>query len=120
MDAGQVDRLLDELGKTRTSFDEAIKQVKWNRINTIVQYVLIAIVIFMLGFGVIYYLNEKKMACVRGNELRVDIQESLDSNAASIGAALVVVAHASNEDFQKYLDVYNQQNKPEVLNLRSC
>jgi hypothetical protein len=123
----QVERLLEELVRTRESFDSAtvsfdaaIKQIKWNRINTIIQYALIAIVLIMLFFGSIYYLGEKNASCERGNDLRSDISDSLDSNALAIGAALVIVTGAPQERFDDYIDAYAQQNKPEVLTLRNC
>jgi len=116
----QVERILTELTKTRESFEAAINQIRWNRINTAIQYVLLAVVVVMLGVGVKYYLDEKQLSCERGNDLRQDIQSSLDSNAASIGATLVIVTDAPEGIFQEYLDIYNQQNEPEVLRLRSC
>jgi len=116
----QVDQLLEELRATRESFDRATSSIKWNRFNTIVQYVLIAFVMVIIGSGVIYYLHERKVACERGNDLRITVQGSLDNNAAAIGAALVIVTGASQERFQEYMDAYNQQEKPDILELREC
>ena len=129
-----VERLLEEVAATRklfatateafttatTSFNDAARSINWNRRNTIIQYVLISIVVLMLAGGTIYYTSEKTAACERGNDLRLDITSSLDDNAAAIGFALAVVSDAPDEKFQEYMDVYNDQAKPEVLELREC
>lgn len=120
MNDEQVERLLTELSETRKSFDAAIGQIKWNRINTIIQYVLLAIVLVMIVLGVSYYLDEQRAACIRGNDLRTSIQNSLDSNAAAIGTALVIVADAPKEKFIEYMEAYAQQEKPPALKTREC
>lgn len=120
MNDEQTERLIEELSRTRESFDEAIRQIKWNRINTVIQYIMLVVVVIILIFGASYYLDEKKASCERGNELRSDISNSLDTNARAVGAALVIVTGASPERFAEYVDAYNQQDKPEVLKLRSC
>ena len=116
----QVDRLLEELARTRESFDQAIKSIKWNRFNTIVQYVLISVIVVMLAVGTNYWVAEKRASCERGNDLRRDIQNSLDKNAGAIGIALTIVTGAPDERLQEYIDAYNQQDKPAVLRLREC
>jgi len=122
-----AEKLLTELVETRKSFTTATEsfntataQIKWNRINTVIQYVLIAVVAIMLGLGVTYYMDEKQAACERGNDLRVQIALSLDFNATAIGAALAVVSGASPETFDDYMDVYENQEKPPILELREC
>ena len=122
-----VERLLAELVETRksfadatVSFNKATSQIKWNRVNTAIQYILIvAVVIIMAAMG-IYYMDERKEACERGNTLRAQIAISLDYNAAAIGAALAAVTGASPETLQDYMDAYNSQEKPPVLHLREC
>jgi Mn2+/Fe2+ NRAMP family transporter len=102
------------------AFNDATKHIKWNRINTIIQYVLISVVVLMLGAGAVYYTSEKKASCVRGNDLRLDITSSLDSNAAAIGFAIAIVSAAPDEKFKEYMEVYDDQPKPKVLELREC
>lgn len=116
----QVDRLLEELAKTRESFDVAARSIKWSRRNTIIQYGLIFVVVCMLLSLGLYYKNQQHAACVRGNDLRMSIATSLDNNAAAIGASLVIVTGASPEDFDAYMDAYSQQAKPEALKIRGC
>ncbi len=120
MNDEQVEQLLVELGKTRQSFEKAIGQIKWNRINTFIQYGMLALLLVMVVCGIVYYLDDKQEACERGNEFRVAIQNSLDSNAASIGIALTIVTGASEERFLEYMEAYNQQEKPDILELRDC
>lgn len=123
----QVERILNELARTRESFDAAtetfntaIEHIQWNRRNTIIQYFLIFLVVCMLGMGSIYYLNEKHANCVRGNDLRVAIVDAIDSNARAIGTALAVVSNAPDAKFKEYMEVYNQQDKPLALETRKC
>lgn len=120
MNDEQVERILAELVTTRKSFDAAIGQIRWNRINTAIQYVLLALVVIMFSLGTRYYLDEKRATCERGNELRLSIVDSLDSNAAAIGLALVIVTDASEESFKEYMDAYNQQEPPPALGVRDC
>lgn len=129
-----VERLLEEVVETRKlfatatetfstatqSFNNATKHIKWNRRNTVIQYVLISVVVMMLCVGVVYYNSERKASCHRGNDLRLDISSSLDSNAAAIGVAIAIVSAAPEEKFEEYMDIYNEQEKPEVLELREC
>lgn len=123
----QVERILAELANTRESFDNAtaafntaINQIRWNRINTIIQYCLLGLVLIMLVLGGLYYLGEKQDECERDNTLRSNISSSLDSNAIAIGTALVIVTNAPQERFDEYIQAYAKQNKPEVLALREC
>ena len=120
MNDDQIERLLAELTATRKSFDAAVTTIRWTRINTIIQYVLLSVVAGMIIFGVLYYLDDKQESCERGNELRVAIRDSLDSNAASIGIALSIVTDAPHERFEEYMEAYNQQEKPPALDLRNC
>lgn len=120
MDDAQVEELLSELSKTRESFEKAIGAIRWNKINTVIQYCLILVVAVMMGLGVVFYLDQRQEDCERGNETRAAISGSLDSNATAIGVALATVAGASADTFQEYLDVYNSQPKPEVLQPREC
>lgn len=124
----QLERFIQEMVKTRESFDtatetfsKAIKQIKWNRVNTIIQYVLIAIVLVMFGLGIRYYLEEKQASCERSNDFRVSVQSSMVSNARAIGVALAVVTGAPDSRFQEYMDAYNEaQDTPDILDLREC
>jgi hypothetical protein len=120
MNDEQLDQLLLELGKTRESFDSVVKTIKWTRINTIVQYALLAVVLVMGCLGVIYYLDDKRENCERGNEFRAAIDNTMTENATAIGAALVIVAGASHDDFLAYMEAYNDQPRPEILKPRSC
>ena len=122
-----AEQLLAELIATRKSFSDAtnsfstaIDQIKWNRRNTVIQYVLIAVVICMIGFGVAYYLDEKHAACERSNDLRLAVMISLDHNAASIGAALGIVTGASPDTVADYMQAYFDQPEPPGLELREC
>lgn len=120
MNDTQVERLLDELARTRESFDTAITQIKWNRINTVIQYCLIVAMFVMGTLGAIYYLDEKHAQCERGNDLRMSITNSLDANAAAIGIALATVSGAPDDAFREYMEVYSEQDKPSALELREC
>jgi hypothetical protein len=127
MNENQIDQLLQELVSTRKSFDAATasfnaatRQIRWNRINTTIQYVLIFVVAVMFCFGVVYYLDQQRESCERGNALRTSIKDSLDSNAIAIGVALAVVSDAPEGKFQEYLNEYGKQEKPEALKLRNC
>ena len=115
-----VEQLLAELSETRKSFDAAIKTIKWNRFNTVVQYCLI-VAVFLLGtFFVIYYVDDQHEACVRGNELRAAVTQGDTSTAEAIGIALTVLTEAPQETLQEYLDIYNQQDRPPALEMRDC
>jgi hypothetical protein len=120
MNDEQLDQLLSELSKTRESFDSVVKTIRWTRINTIVQYALLAVVLIMGSLGVAYYLDDKRENCERGNEFRASIDNTMTANAAAIGAALVTVTGASHEDFLEYMEAYNHQPRPEILKPRSC
>lgn len=120
MDDAQVELLLSELSETRKSFDAAIGAIRWNRINTIIQYILIVIVMVMSLLGVVYYLDQRREDCERDNSTRAAFEDSLDANAAAIGVALATVSGAEAAVFQEYLEVYAAQPKPEALQPRSC
>jgi hypothetical protein len=115
-----VEQLLSELSKTRESFDSVVKTIRWTRANTIIQYVLLTIVLIMGAVGVIYYADDKREQCERGNEFRVAISNSIDSNAAAIGLTLVEMTGSSPERFEEFLEVYQSQAKPEILEPREC
>jgi hypothetical protein len=129
-----VERLLEEVVATRTlfatateaftdattSFNEATGHIKWNRTNTVIQYVLIVAVALIMALGFVYYKDDKRETCERGNDLRMSIQNSLDANAAAIGVALVIVADAPEGTFQEYMKAYQEQDKPEALKTREC
>lgn len=120
MDEDLVEQLLQELRETRKTFEHAIVAIRWNKINTIVQYVLISVVVLMLVFGVLYYLDDKREACERGNATRASIQISLDAHAAAIGTALAIVTDAPDARLQEYLEAYADQADPEILKPRQC
>lgn len=131
MNEERIERLLDELESTRKTFEAAgktfetaVKQIKWNKINTIIQYTMLVVVGFMLIFGFFYYLRDKKAACQRGNQTRTAIQVSLDNNARAIGIALVIVADVPQEEIpqilEEYMEVYLEQADPEILQHREC
>lgn len=120
MNERQVDRLLDELVKTRESFDRATAQIRWNKLNTAILYALVSVILVMIGLGVKYYFDQRRVDCERGNDLRAQIVISLDYNAAAIGSALASVSGASPEVFNQYMDAYGDQEKPPILQLRDC
>lgn len=127
MNDEQAERFITELIETRRVFNDAMEtfkgatnSIRWTRINTTVQYVLLVAVLFLYTFGAAYYINDKHASCVRGNDLRVSIGDSLDANATAIGVALTVVTEAPQEKFEQYLEVYNRQPKPPALELRDC
>jgi hypothetical protein len=122
-----VNELLEELVLTRESFvtanhafERAINAIRWNRINTIIQYALI-ILVFVLGWvGVMNYMNYRQQNCERSNEQRLTIQASMQQNAFAIGVALQTVFNAPDERFQEYLDAYNAQTPQEAFAIREC
>ena len=117
---GKVDELLTELAGTREEFSKVVSSIKWNRINTIIQYCLIVIV-FLIGSAVVAnYVSYRNAACNRSNELKTYVSQSQDNNALAIGVALAAVLGGSEEQLQQYLDVYNVQQKDQVLELREC
>lgn len=120
MNAEQVDRLIDELSETRKSLDSAVKAIRWNKINTVIQYVLLFAVFLMGTIGVAYYFNDRRDQCDRDNNLRAAVNDSFDTQAGSIGIALSVVSNASPEKLQQYIEVYRNQPRPEALSQRSC
>jgi hypothetical protein len=115
-----VEQLLSELSKTRESFDSVVKTIRWTRFNTIVQYALLVMVLIMGGIGVAFYLDDKQEQCERDIKFRDAIADSVDSNAMAIGLALVEVSGASPDRFQDYVEAYQHQDQPEILELRSC
>lgn len=119
MNDEQVDKLIDELSKTRTSFDTAIKSVKWNRINTIILYSLIVMVFVLGALGVLFYFDEKRESCQEHNQMRTETALAEKQNAVFIGIALAEVSGASQDTFLKYLDVYESQGSSGPQ-LREC
>lgn len=131
---GQLNSLIGEFSETRKSFDrataqfgEAVHQIKWNRRNTKIQYVLIILMVIAYISGVLFYVQDQHdyredqtEACERGNEVREQIAVSLDAHAVAIGVALTAVSDAPQEKFDQYLEVYRQQPRPEALELREC
>jgi hypothetical protein len=115
----QVDRILAELSETRDSFDQAIRSVKWNRVNTITQYCLIVLVFILGGLAFLNYVNDNRINCERGNEFRISIAQSQQDNALSIGVALSAVLGGSQEDVERYMEAY-MDTRPETLPLREC
>ena len=118
MNEDQVNDLLDELEKTRESFNLAIKMVKWNRVNTITQYALLVLVFLLGGLGFLNYLNDQEADCERGNDFRVQISESQEQNAVSIGTALAAVLGGSQEHIDRYMDAYRATRQD--IHLREC
>jgi hypothetical protein len=122
-----AEKLLVELAETRQSFvtaaeafDKAIKQIRWNRVNTAIQYLLLFVVIIMIGFAVDYYFDDKRESCERGNELRSSIVTYSEHEAARIGIALTVVTGASEDKFEEYMEAFRSQDVPEAFQLRDC
>jgi len=111
--------LISELRETRKSFEDAIQSIKWNKRNTVIQYVLIVVVFFLGAIGVINYMNYKQQSCERGNELKIAVDHGQRENAFAIGAALAVVFNAPQERLDQYLAAYDEQ-RPERIELREC
>lgn len=120
MSTTKTDELLVELAKTRESFDKAISAVRWNRVNTIILYVLIGVVFLLGALFVRDSLSERHNNCERDNALRAAVLESNMDTAAAIGAAIAAVSNASPEQYAEYLEVYRNQKPPEALNPREC
>lgn len=128
MNEEQVETLLNELRATRASFDAAnevfsaaIKSIKWNRINTAIQYCLIVLVFVFGAIATMSYINYKDASCDRSNDLRITVAAGMEQNAFAIGSALAVVFNADQESLEKYLQAYNDQRPTrEILQLRNC
>ena len=120
MDEDQLERLLVELAATRASLDAATKAIKWNKINTIIQYCLLFAVFVMGTVGVVYYFDDRRRNCEAGNETRQAINEAIDVKAAAIGFAIAVVSNAPEEALERYLEIYNEQADPAILSPREC
>jgi hypothetical protein len=98
------------------SFSKAISSIRWNRINTAIQYFLIAL-FFVLGSVIfINYRSDKHDACVARNELAT-VQER---NTLAIGAALATMFNADSSQVDRYMDLYREQNPLRDLNLQEC
>lgn len=119
MNGEQVDRLVEELSKTRTSFDTAIKSFKWNRVHTIILYCLIVMVFILGGLGVAFYFDEKRESCQEHNDMRRETAIAEKQNAVFIGVALAEVSGATQDTFLRYLDAYESQGSAGPQ-LREC
>lgn len=127
MNDAQVDRLLEELSKTRESFDnanivftKAISSIKWNRFNTIVLYSLMGLIFLIGAITVANYVNDRRVACENRNDLRITVAQGMEANALAIGAALAIVFEAPQEELDKYLNAYNEQRAPESIQFEEC
>lgn len=134
MNTAQVEVLLAELVETRKSFDEAnrnflaanetftraVKAIGWNRRNSIIQYLLIFVVFSMLIGASVLYRSNQHAACVRSNDLRAAVVQADEDQAANIGIALSLVAGATPEQFDQYMEAYRAQPIPRALQARDC
>jgi predicted negative regulator of RcsB-dependent stress response len=111
--------LISELKETRTSFNDAINSIKWNKRNTVIQYILIVVVFFLGALAFISYRNYQQQSCERSNELKIAVDTSSRENAFAIGAALAVVFNAPQERLDQYVAAYNDQ-RPQRIELREC
>lgn len=127
MNDEQADKLLQELASTRESFDktsktfeDAVSSIRWNRINTIIQYCLIVVVFLLGALGFAFYSNEQREECEEANLFRITVVEAMEENAFSIGAALAIVFNASDESLNEYLQAYTDQHTEDRFPLREC
>ena len=127
MNDDQVDLILRDLVKTRESFDaardvfdQAVSQIRWNRINTRIMYGLIATV-FVLGAALLsFYFQERRESCQEHNQIRTSVDASLDATALAIGTALEGATNAPHEAFEEYVRIYLEQAPPAALRLEDC
>ena len=120
MNEEQVDELLGELARTRDSFDSAIGAVKWNKINTFIQYCLIAIVFLFGALGIRYYVDDRHDTCVAGNEFRRTMIAAQEKYALNFATALAAKLKGDEQDVQDFMDIYGDLPVPEVLITREC
>lgn len=120
MNEEQVDKLLVELALTRDSFNKSINSVRWNKINTIIQYVLIAMV-FVVG-GLVYknYQNDQHTACVSSNLFRTTVVNAQQVYVENIARALAKKLNGTEQDVQEFMQIYSEEPIPKVLQLREC
>lgn len=111
--------LISELRDTRASFNDAINSIKWNKRNTVIQYILIVVVFFLGALALISYQNYQHQTCERSNDLKITVDNGMRENAFAIGAALAVVFNAPQERLDQYLAAYDEQ-RPERITLREC
>lgn len=119
--------IIEELRQTRIEFSaasdyfsQAVGQIKWNRRNTIIQYVLSTVLAVVMIAGGLFYWQEHHEQCLERNEIRSTIVESLDDHARAIGLALVAVTNAPPEKVEEYMASYRNQFHPPILELQDC
>lgn len=120
MNDEQVDKLIAELAATRKSLDAAVTTIRWNKVNTIIQYVLIVLVFIIGAVGIGYYFDQRHEDCVRGNETREAINKRVDASAAAVGVAIATLGDIPQETVDQYVELYRITVEPTVLQPRSC
>ena len=120
MNEEQVDQLLAELAQTRDAFSTAIGSVRWNKVNTIIQYCLLAILLFIGGLVYKNYRDDQHAACVSANEFRVTIVNAQQVYVENVARALAKKLGGDEADVRDFMEIYSQQPLPEVLKLREC
>ena len=127
MDDRQLDELIFELSETRKSFDAAnltfqaaVSSIKWNKINTIILYTAVVLMLLMGIVGVRFYFDERKATCVEHNEIRAATVSGDMETAYAIGIALESVSGASHTEFEEYLRIVREQPIAPALQTRDC
>lgn len=116
----QLETLIEELRLTRGTFDRAVSTIHWNKINTIIQYVALAMILILGAVCFVWYLDEKHDSCVEHNDIRRATVNEMESTAAAIGIALQTVSGADHAQFQLYMETYIEQAEHEDLVQREC
>lgn len=120
MNHEQMDKLLFELAATRESFDVAIERVRWNKINAMIQYLLLSAALIFGVIGFAYYRSEQHAACVSDNQMRADFRNELQQQAAAIGVSISIVSGAEEGKYEEYIKLYGDQMHSEFLMPREC
>jgi hypothetical protein len=115
-----LNELTAELKSTRESFDDAIKSVRWNKINTSIQYGLIAIVVVFGFLGFRFYQDDRHDACVATNEFRQTIVAAQEKYALNFATALAKKLNGDSEDVREFMLIYSSLPTPEVLVQKEC
>ena len=120
MEEAKVDSLIEELGRTRESFEKAIDTIKWRRVNNALLYSLCAMLVMVVILSYNHNENQNRALCERNNAIRAATIEALDVTATKIGTSFATVYEVPIEDLDRFLQVYGEQDPPVALQQREC